>query len=296
MNNETNPKMNLKPVLWFIILTFGVTYAIQFNQIADGVRFDGENIQYTPTLWILAIMWIPGLSGLFVAKFIEGKSVRELVPALALRMGSIGPYFLTYLIAPLAIFTMYLLTWVLGLSGFDPNMTGLAILADTEINQATILQTILPISIFLGPLMFFVFGLGEEIGWRGFLLPRLMPLGKIRAYIILGIIWGLWHAPIIYVGFNYPGYPFNGIVMMCLLCIAFGFFINEMTLHYKSSILAAFIHGAVNAQGFGIWMWMFPDANPMLGGGTGLTAVAVWAVTGFATVQILSRLRQTQTA
>ncbi len=295
MSTNKNQRVDVKSVLWFIILAFGATFAIQFTQIANGVRFDGENGQYTPTLLLLTVMWIPGLAGLFVTKVIEGKSIRELVPALALRLGSVGPYLLTFLIAPLAICSMYLLTWMLGLSGFDPAMKGLTEMSGMEISQSTIIQTILPLSIFLGPLIFFIFSLGEEIGWRGFLLPRLMPLGKIRAYILLGILWGLWHGPIVYAGFNYPGHPIGGIAMMCVLTTAFGLFLNEMTLHYKSSILAAFIHGAINAQGFGIWMWVFPDANPMLGGGTGLTAIAIWLLTGFVTMKILARLKQIKT-
>jgi len=295
MNTETNQRMNLKPVLWFILLTFAITFGVEFTLIANGVQFGGEVVQSSPALWLLVTMWIPGLAGLFVAKFIEGTTFKGLIPALNLRMGSVGPYILTIVIAPLAFGAMYLLTHELGLSDFDPTMSRLAKLGGTEITQETVFQIMLPLSIILGPLINFIFGLGEEIGWRGFLLPRLMPLGKTNAYIILGILWGLWHAPIIWVGFNYPGHPIGGIAMMCVLCIAFGFFINEMTLHYESSILAAFIHGAVNAQGFGIWMWMFPDANPMLGGGTGLTAVVVWAITGFATVKILARLKRTQT-
>ena len=226
MNIDRIQRVSVKPILWFIILTFGITFAVQFTQIANGVRFDGENSQYTPTFWLLAIMWIPGLAGLFVTKFIEGKSIRELIPALSLRLGAIGPYFLTFLIAPLAICAMYLLTWRLGLSCFDPTMKGLAELSGEVISQDTIIQTLLPLSSFLGPLVFFVFSLGEEIGWRGFLLPRLMPLGKVKAYIILGIIWGLWHGPIIYAGFNYPGYPIGGIAMMCALTIAFGLFLK----------------------------------------------------------------------
>jgi membrane protease YdiL (CAAX protease family) len=209
-------------------------------------------------------------------------------------MGRIGPYFIVFLIAPLVFFFIYILTWKLGLSGFDPTMNQLAKQGGAEITPENI-KIILALSIFLGPLFNLIFGLGEEIGWRGFLLPRLMPLGKTKAYIILGIIWGLWHSPIIYAGFNYPGYPMGGIAMMCALTIAFGLFLNEMTLHYKSSILAGFIHGAINAQGFGIWAWMFPDANPMLGGGTGLVAVVVWLITGFATMKILMRLKQAKT-
>lgn len=280
MDTKTSQGMDIRSVLWFIILTFAITFGVEFALIADGLRFDGNAVQSSPTLWLLVTMWIPGLVGLFVARFIEGNTFRGLATSLSLRLGSTGPYFLTIIIAPMVFAAMYLLTWGLGLSDFDPTMSRLAQMGGRDISQESIFQIMLPLSILLGPLINFAFGLGEEIGWRGFLLPRLMPLGKTRAYAILGLTWGLWHAPLILAGFNYPGYPVGGIAMMCLLTTAFGMFLNEMTLHYRSAILAAFIHGAANAQGYGIWMWIFPDANPILGGGTGLTAVFVWLLAG----------------
>jgi membrane protease YdiL (CAAX protease family) len=48
---------------------------------------------------------------------------------------------------------------------------------------------------------------GEEFGWRGYLLPRLLPLGEVKAAIIVGLIWGPWHLPVLIVGLNYPGEP-----------------------------------------------------------------------------------------
>lgn len=292
MTTDTSRKTGTAPILWFIAITFAATFGIELSLISDGIRFDTDVVRYTPTVWLLLTMWTPGIAGLFVVKFVEGASMKELVPALSLRMGSIGPYLLTIIIAPLVFAAMYGLSWGLGLTSPDPTLGSLADIAgnDTPVTMEALFQQLLPLSILIGPFIHFIFSLGEEIGWRGFLLPRLMVLGKLRAYVILGIIWGLWHAPIIWVGFNYPGHPVAGIATMCVLASAFGLFINEMMLHYRSAFLAAFIHAAVNAQGFGIWMWLFPDVDPLLGGGTGLTAIAVWLVTGGVTMKILSRL------
>jgi membrane protease YdiL (CAAX protease family) len=46
---------------------------------------------------------------------------------------------------------------------------------------------------------------GEEYGWRGYLLPRLLPLGEKKAGLAVGAIWGAWHLPALLAGLNYPG-------------------------------------------------------------------------------------------
>ncbi|QJB58269.1 CPBP family intramembrane glutamic endopeptidase [Pseudodesulfovibrio sp. zrk46] len=279
----------------FIGLTFIGTFTIQLWLISQGIRFDTDVVRYTPLGWLFLTMWMPALAALFSAKWIEGRSWSETKESLSLRMGSFGPYLLTFFLAPAAFAAIYGLTWAFGLSTPDWNMTALTQATGSEpITKDEVLQLMLPLSVFIGPLMHFPFALGEEIGWRGFLLPRLMPMGKPAAYIIVGILWGLWHAPVIWVGFNYPDNPVAGIAMMCLLTTAFGLFLNEMTLHYQSTYLAAFIHGAVNAQGFGIWMWLFPSTDPILGGGTGFSAVMIWVVLGALAGTVLARLRRSE--
>ncbi|WP_319467957.1 type II CAAX prenyl endopeptidase Rce1 family protein [uncultured Pseudodesulfovibrio sp.] len=297
MNFDTAERLTAAPILWFIAITFTATFGIEVWLIQNKISFGDVAIQSSPALWLLAIMWIPGLTALLVSLFMEKTGIRGLKNALSLRIGSLGPYFLTLFIAPAVYAAMYGLSWAFGLTEPDLSMAALtaAIGSDEPVTRETVFQVMLPLSIFLGPFINFVFGLGEELGWRGFLLPRLMPLGKIPAYLVLGILWGLWHAPLIWAGFNYPGHPVAGIAMMCVLSTAFGLFINEMTLHYRSSLLAAFIHGAVNAQGYGIWAWLFPGTAPLLGGGTGIIAAAIWLATGILTICILSRFRSKNT-
>jgi membrane protease YdiL (CAAX protease family) len=55
-----------------------------------------------------------------------------------------------------------------------------------------------------------VYALGEEIGWRDFLVPRLLPLGQIPTYLISGAIWAAWHLPFnVVLGYNngLAGFP-----------------------------------------------------------------------------------------
>lgn len=75
---------------------------------------------------------------------------------------------------------------------------------------------------------------GEEWGWRGYMMPKLMELmPKPAAVIVGGVIWGLWHAPLTVSGHNfgmeYSGFPFLGIACMCGLCIAENAFFTLLT-------------------------------------------------------------------
>lgn len=293
MKSHSTSRAGRFAVPCFLVITFVATFGIQIMLIRDGIRFDGDVARHTPMGWLLLTMWIPGMAALFTTTVVEGVPFRDLRNALALRLGSLGPYLLTILLAPTLFAAMYGLTWALGISTPDWSFSALTELVDSDqaVTPESVFEMMLPLSIVIGPFIHFLFALGEEIGWRGFLLTRLMPLGKLPAYLLVGIIWGLWHAPIIWVGFNYPGHPIAGIAMMCALTSAFGLFLNEMTLHYRSTLLAAFIHAAINAQGFGIWIWLFPETNPMLGGGTGLTGLVVWLIAGLATMKLLSTLR-----
>ena len=95
--------------------------------------------------------------------------------------------------------------------------------------------------------------LGEELGWRGYMMPKLIELiGMPKAIITGGIIWGLWHAPLTCVGHNYgmdyPGFPYVGIILMCLMCMALGTVLTYVTIKTGSIWPAAFMHAINNSS------------------------------------------------
>lgn len=92
--------------------------------------------------------------------------------------------------------------------------------------------------------------LGEELGWRGWLLPRLMPLGAVPAILISGVVWGLWHAPLILLGYNYPEVPpAVGLAAMVGTCIVFGAVFGWLRIRSDSIWPAALAHAAFNGAG-----------------------------------------------
>ncbi|NKY97946.1 CPBP family intramembrane glutamic endopeptidase [Nocardiopsis alborubida] len=92
--------------------------------------------------------------------------------------------------------------------------------------------------------------LGEELGWRGWLLPRLMPLGTLPALLVSGVIWGLWHAPLILLGYNYPDAPgWLGLTAMVAMCVLVGAVFGWLRLRSGSVWPAALAHAAFNGAG-----------------------------------------------
>ena len=104
----------------------------------------------------------------------------------------------------------------------------------------------------VGPLINTIPSLGEEVGWRGMLLPLLCErMSERRAATVSGIIWGLWHAPIIAMGHNfgmsYPGFPVTGILTMVVACTSIGCLLSWLRLRSGSVWPCAVAHGAINA-------------------------------------------------
>jgi membrane protease YdiL (CAAX protease family) len=115
--------------------------------------------------------------------------------------------------------------------------------------------------------------MGEELGWRGYLLPKLLVLGEIPAMLISGVIWGLWHAPVILQGHNYPEHPLLGVGMMIVFTVLLGIFFSWLYLKTKSPWAPALGHGTVNAVA-GLPLLFLTGVDLTLGGA--LTSVSGW--------------------
>ena len=147
---------------------------------------------------------------------------------------------------------------------------------------------LIPLTILVNPLMGILQCLGEELAWRSYLLPRLSKQYPIRiAVLINGVIWGIWHSPIIAMGYNYgTEHRILGIFAMILFCVILG--VISSYLFYKTETVwcSILFHASIN--GMDKWtpssMLMSKEANMFLGpdllgiiGGMGFIVIAAIA-------------------
>ncbi len=122
-----------------------------------------------------------------------------------------------------------------------------------------------------------LFAFGEESAWRGFLYRCLEGTGFWRECLFIGFVWGLWHAPIILMGHNYPEHPVAGVFMMIAFCMLFTpvmVFIREKS---GSVIMAAIAHGTLNALA-GISIMYLAGYKELVGSITGIAGFIVLAI------------------
>jgi membrane protease YdiL (CAAX protease family) len=139
----------------------------------------------------------------------------------------------------------------------------------------------------LAPAFNCIFALGEELGWRRFLLERLLPLGQWRAIALSGTIWGVWHLPAIVQGLNYPGRPVLGVFMMIVFCLLLGAIFSWLYLQTRSPWTPTLAHASLNATA-GLPMFFLKDVNIVVGGT--IASVIGWiGLAGFVGWLVLSR-------
>ena len=124
-------------------------------------------------------------------------------------------------------------------------------------------------ALFLSPLLNAVSTFGEEFGWRGYLLPKLLPLGTRKAVLLSGVIWGVWHWPIILMGYNYGldyfGAPVLGPLAMVWFTVILSVLFSWITIKTENVWPAVIAHGALNGiAGLGL-LFLQGEPSTLLG-------------------------------
>lgn len=157
-----------------------------------------------------------------------------------------------YYLAAILLPTIYLeagygLFYLLFPESFQP-----ALLQETGIPKNAL--WLYPLATCINTCALSVGALGEEVGWRGYMMPKLEELFGIRkAVLIGGLIWGIWHYPMIAAGHNYGtgywGAPWSGFFTFTLMTIAFNAVMTFLIQKSGSIWPAVFLHAVNNGRG-----------------------------------------------
>lgn len=282
----------------FLLLTFGICWSAAGIFALAGGTYKG----IPGTILATGYMLVPALSAFIVTRLVH----REKIGGQLLVSFKINPwFFVAWLTPPLINFAAMGIALLFPDVNYSPDMEGMfrryeQTLTPEQMEDMRVSMLMMPLhpllmavlqGLLAGITINALFGFGEELGWRGFLVRQLQGRSFVKISLIIGAIWGIWHAPIILFGHNYPEHPVVGVFMMTAWCILLSPLFLYVTLKSGSVIAAAIMHGTLNAT-VGIGIMMLDGGSDLMVGTTGLAgfiALAIFVVLFFLYDRYVSR-------
>ena len=268
-----------KRIALFVGLTYVISWIVFMLIPLFGLTYGGPG----SIIIMASAMFVPALCSILTRLITkEGFGNLYLRPHFK---GNIKKYLLVFFGPTVLLFISMAVYFLIFPGGFDKELTILNGLAASKpgLTMNMLLLSMVLTIVITGPVINIIPTLGEELGWRGYLLPKLRSAVSDRAALIIsGVIWGVWHAPIIAMGHNYGteywGHPWLGILTMIVFCVVLGTIEGYAAIRFESAIPAAMIHSSVNAgAGFAIYLTK-AGFNPLLGPSiTGLAGMIPFA-------------------
>jgi len=264
-------KLEIRRIIVYLLIAFGFSWAIGLIIYLIGGLADSPPIAPgSPVTWALPLMTL----------YMLGPALGNIGARLVTREGRhdlwLRPHFkqgwkywlVAWVLTPLMVLAGGILYFLL--SPADLNLgalrgEGLPGVPETAVPGGLVILANIGLAILIAPLINAVPMLGEEFGWRGYLQPKLLPLGERKMYLLVGVIWGVWHWPAIWMGHNYPGQPLLGSLAMIWFTFIVGTFLGWASLRARSVWPAVIGHGALNGTA-NIWLlFLAGETNPLVG-------------------------------
>lgn len=296
---DITPKIDRNRITIFLTLAFGLSWATGL------IIFLRGGLANSPML--IPEIGFTEAHILMATTYMFSPAIAHLITRLVTREGWQGtwlqfnvrqrwPYWaLAWFGTPLLVAVGGLLYFVFFPQHFDPSLQAFSeMLAQNSqgaeeitLSSGTIAAIQIFQAILLSPILNLVPVFGEEFGWRAYLQPKLLPLGERKTYLLMGVIWGVWHAPVIAMGYNYgygyPGAPWAGVLMFIWVAFVLGTFFGWVTLRAKSVWPAVIGHAVLNGTASAVFLFTTGEPNPLIGplmagfiGSLGFTFMSIW--------------------
>jgi membrane protease YdiL (CAAX protease family) len=227
----------------FLLLTLAFSSFFYYRIIAAG------SLGVAGGLYVVGLMWCPGLAAL-VTTFASRRSLR----GLGWGWGRTRYQVWSLALPVLYSVTAYLLVWLSGLGGFyDPAFVRqaariLAALGLPELSTGSAAAVAVLVTVVVGLPVNCVAALGEEIGWRGLLVPELARrVTFAKTALLSGAIWAVWHYPLLLFADYNSGTPaWYGLSCFTVMVLGISFVYAWMRLRSGSLWTGMFLHASHN--------------------------------------------------
>ena len=232
----------------YLLAAFGLAWLLQVYASLLFIR-DGSAAAYQA---LLAVSMFCPLAGTLLAK----KAYLHQPTGVGWKPKGPKRYWLAAWFGP-AVFTVLaaVLYFAVFPSRLDLSGSWLATASGGQLSLSTgsyLLQTGL-LAVTLAPPVNMLFAVGEEVGWRGYMMPCLKErFGLLNARLLGGVIWCVWHWPIMLLtgyeyGTRYLGAPVLGLAVWCVVCFALNTLLDYLYEKTGCIWVPAIAHGAFNA-------------------------------------------------
>jgi len=272
-----------RALIFFLTLNFVPTW-ILWSLLSILQVKPAEPLRFV--IFATAGMYFPGIAALVVRFVMLNEDLRDTT---LFRLGRPGYYLWAWLLFPFLITATVLLDIFSGAAHPDWSLDHLRMMFSAagqspprDLARFALWQ--LATAATIGPPLHALTTIGEELGWRDFLLRHLVRMGfdQWTALIASGVVWGLWHIPIILLGLEYVEHPVIGVPMFITYTVLVGIIIGWLQLASGSVWVSALAHGSINAFQRAALVFIV-GYDSAIGGGLGslvgwisLSAFVVW--------------------
>ena len=196
-------------------------------------------------LYVTGIMWCPALAA-FVTLKLNRRPLADIGWKWPATKYALMSWYVPLVYAAIA----YAIVWASGLGGFPNREFVASIAARMGPRLSPVVATMLYVVLVgsFGLVGSLSRALGEEIGWRGFLVPELSKnVGFTGTAVISGVVWSLWHYPIlIFADYNSGTATWYALTCFTVMVVAIAFVFAWLRLKSGSVWTAALLHASHN--------------------------------------------------
>jgi membrane protease YdiL (CAAX protease family) len=256
---------------WFVYFYLLLTFLYLTGLIA-------AQIQPKLTMTLSSLLLIPNLIGLILLVVLRWKGGKEAFAG----AGLAGGKWHVWLIYGLGLVAFYGLQTFLNYVFKSGQVVDLKAafpqLVAANLPAPAIMLIMALQMVVIGPFLGLIISFGEEYGWRGYLQTELTHLGRIRGVFLLGVIWGIWHWPVIWMGYNYPGQPIFGSIAMVFMCIILAYFLAYAVFKSNGIWTAAYLHAVSNQALSFFAMTMVMPTSMLFSFGIGIPSLVIGGI------------------